>query len=486
MILEALTLLAIAAPHESPEHDAAPAAADSGVAVPASEAWRSERPKAGAPKPPKLPRYDQAVLDNGLTIIVAEVDTVPIVSFSLVTKGGSMLDPKGGAGLASITYELMGESTQALSALEFSDAVADLGASFSSNGDRDRGSVSISGLASNADGMLALLADAALRPRFDPKDFERVKSQTIASLLRRRGSPQGLAFEQVPALIYGEDHPYGHPPTGSVDSVQTLNLDAVKEFFERMMSPKHSALLVAGSMPLAEVKALAEKHLGTWKRDVEALPEVPAAAPKAREAIVLIDKPGAAQTMTIIGRPLFERGHPDEAALTLANDVYGGSFASRLNMNLREDKAITYGAGSSAAFRQGTGVFIAYSAIRADATALGLKEIFAELEGMTKTPPTEEEVGRARDALIKSLSGTFERSGAIAGAAATLFVYGLPLDYYDKITAKYDAADLASVRAAAAKYFDPSVMQILLVGDAAGIAMEIDKLGLGKLEMQKP
>ncbi len=489
MILEALTLMVVAVPHESPEH-AAPAAAEasevSGIEVPASEAWRAERPKVGEPKPPRLPKYEQVELSNGLTIIVAELDTLPVMSFSLVTKGGAMLDPKGGAGLASITYEMIGESTAKLSALEFSDAIADLGASFSSDGSRDRGSVSISGLSRNADGMLELLAAAALTPRFDPADFERVKNQRLASLIRRRGSPQGLAFEQVPALIYGAEHPYGHPPTGSVDSVKTLTLDQAKAFFERTMSPKHSALLAAGSLSVDEVKALAEKHLGAWKRDVEPLPTVPAAAPKKREKLIFLDKPGSPQTMTIIGRPLFERGHPDEAALTLANDVYGGAFSSRLNMNLREDKAITYGAGSQAAFRLGTGVFLAYSAIRADATALGLKEIFAELEGMSTKPPTEEEVGRARDALIKSLSGTFERSGAIASAASTIFVYGLPLDYYDKITAKYDAADLESVRAAAKKYFDPSVMQVLMVGDSAVVAMELQKLGLGDLEVETP
>lgn len=484
MILEALTLMVVAVPHESPEHaEAAPAP---GVEVPASEAWRAERPKVGEPKPPRLPKYEEVKLSNGLTVIVAELDALPVVSFSLVTKGGAMLDPKDGGGLASITYEMIGESTAKLSALEFSDAIADLGASFGSSGDRDRGSVSISGLSRNADGMMALMAAAALTPRFDPADFERVKSQRLASLVRQRGSPQGLAFEQVPALIYGPDHPYGHPPTGSVDSVKTLTLDQAKAFFERMMSPKNSALLAAGSLSVDEVKALAEKHFGAWARDVPELPKVPAAEAKKREKLILLDKPGAAQTMTIVGRPVFERGHPDEAALTLANDVYGGAFSSRLNMNLREEKAITYGAGSQAAFRQGTGVFLAYSAIRADATAVGLGEIFAELEGMTTKPPTEEEVARARDALIKSLSGTFERSGAIASAASTLFVYGLPLDYYDTITAKYDAADLASVRAAAKKYFDPSVMQVLMVGDSAVIAMELQKLGLGTLEVKTP
>lgn len=462
------------------------AATPDDTTVPADAAWRAERPKTGDPKPPKLPVFERAVLSNGLTILVTQLDALPIVSFSLVTKGGAKLDPKGEAGLAAMTYEMLGESTETMTALELSDAVADLGASFGTHGDRDRGSVSIGGLTRNADEMLELLASAALRPRFAPADFERVKQRTLAGLFRRRGSPQGLAFERVPELIYGADHPYGHAPTGSVETVEALTLDAVKRYFAQTMAPGHSALVAAGSLSLDEVKALAEKHLGAWKRDVEALPEVPAAEAHERTAVYLIDKAGAPQTMTIVGRPVFARGHPDEAALTLANEVFGGAFSSRLNMNLREEKAITYGASSQAAFRDGTGVFLAYSAIRADATALGVSEIFEELKRITSNPPTPEEVEAARSALIKSLSGNFERSGAIAGAAASIFVYELPLDYYSTLAEKYDEVDLEAVRAAAKKYLVPGVMQVLLVGDAAMISKPIEALGLGTLEVSSP
>lgn len=454
--------------------------------VPESEKWRAERPKPAEAKPPKLPSFERTTLDNGLTILVATVDAVPVASFSLVTKGGALLDPKPKAGLASLSYSMLGEGTKAKDTLAFSDAVADLGASFGSSGDRDRGAVSISGLAKNGDAMLALLAEATLSPRLAAKDFERLKKQRIGSLLRRRGSPQGLAFERVPALIYGADHPYGHPPSGTVETINAIAHEDVAKFLGGMLAPQRSALVAAGSLTVDEVRALAEKHLGTWKAEVPEHPAVPAAEAKKRDKIILLDKPGAPQTMTIVGRPVFERGHPDQPALAIANEVYGGSFSSRLNMNLREAKSITYGAGSQAAFRQGTGVFLAYSAIRADATAVGLGEIFGELERMVSNPPSAEEVESARSGMIRSLSGSFERSGSIAGAAGNLFVYGLPLDYYATLGAKYEAVKLEDVHRAAKTYMTPEHMQVLMVGDTAVIAKDIEALGRGKLDLQKP
>ncbi|MCB9645644.1 MAG: insulinase family protein [Deltaproteobacteria bacterium] len=447
-------------------------------------AWRKARPAVPPPVTPVLPAFEQATLPNGLTILVTHLDALPVVTFNLVSKGGATYDPKGKAGLTSLTYDLLEEGAGELDALAFSDAVADLGADFGAAADRDSAGVHMGGLSRNADAMMKLLADAVIRPRLEAPDFERTKAQTIATLLRRRGSPQGLAFEKIPALIYGATHPYGHAPTGTPDTVDALTLDDVKAQYAKIMGPKHSALVVAGDLSLADAQALAEKHFGAWAPEAAPPPTVPEVKAALRKTVTLVDKPGAAQTMMVVGRPLFARGHKDEYALTLANEVFGGTFSARLNMDLREAKGYTYGASSQAAFRTGAGVFIAYSALRADVTAPGLKETMAQLADMKKKPPTEQELAMARSGLIRSLPGQFETTGAVAGGAASLFIYGLPLDHFATLGARYEAVSLDAVRKAAATYLAPATMQILLVGDRASTEKPVKALKLGRLVLE--
>lgn len=443
--------------------------------------WRNQRPEVPEARAPTLPVFQKTVLKNGLTLLLSEVNAVPVVSFNLVSKGGATYDPRTKAGLTSLTYELLEEGAGALDALAFSDAVADLGAGFSAGGGRDSGSVTISGLSRQADGMMKLLADAVMRPRLDAASFERRKQQLIATLVSQRGSPQGLAFEKVPALIYGADHPFGHPPSGTLESVQTLTHADVQAHYKAIFGPKHSALIVAGDMSLEQAKALAETYLGSWNTEALTPPTIPAVQAHVRTEVRLVNKAGAAQTMMIVGRPVFEKGHPDEDALTLANLIFGGTFASRLNMNLREAKGYTYGASSQAAFRNGVGVVLAYSALRADVTGAGLKETIDELARMKSQPATAEELSAARFGLVRSLPGKFEVASAMAGAAEGLFVYDMPLDHFSTLAARYNQVSLEAVQKAAETYLDPSPMQILLVGDAAQVAPQLEGLGYGKL-----
>lgn len=454
--------------------------------VPKEEAWRAARPKPGAPREPALPTFQKATLSNGLTLLVAENQALPLVSFSLVIKGGAAVDPPGKAGLMSLTYAMLDEGAGDLDALAFADRLADLGAGFGAAGDRDSGALSISGLSRNSDPMLGLLALAAMQPRLQAVDFERVKAQTLAAMERRRSSPQGLAFEELPGILYGADHPLGHPPTGSPTSVSPLTLDDVKAQHAKVFGPKSAALIVSGALGLDAAKALAETHFGKWQSGAEPPPAIPGKQAEARKSVIIIDKAPAPQTVAILARPIFGRGHPDEVPLTLANVIFGGAFTSRLNLNLREDKGYTYGAGSQAIFRQGVGAFVAMSALRQDATAAGLKETIKELEGMKKKPPTKAEIDDAKSSLIRSLTGDFETNGAIAGAAAGIFVNDLPLDYFQKLPERYAKVSVADIRRVSSAYLAPNLMKVVLVGDQAVIGPTLAPLKLGTLEVRKP
>jgi predicted Zn-dependent peptidase len=453
--------------------------------VPPAEAWRKAPPASAAPRTPVLPKFLTQKLDNGLTVMVAEVGTLPLVSFTLVTQGGSALDPKNQGGLTSLTYAMLEEGSGNLDSLAFSDAVADLGASFGSSSDRDRGDVSISGLSKNADAMLTLLSNAVRRPRFTPDDFERHKRQTVASLIQNRSSPQGLAFELFPALLYGAEHPFGHPPTGTPETVTALSLDDIKAQHDRVFGPNTSALIAAGAITLDQAVALAKKHFGDWAHPVAAVPLAPAVEPTKRTAVVVVDKPGSPQTIAVIGRPLFGRGHPDEVPMRLINEVYGGNFASRLNMNLREGKGYTYGANSQVAFRRGVGVFLAFAAVKSDVTGPALEQFFAEIDGLRSRRPEAPEIERARSGIIRSMPGTFETTGAIAGAAASLFIYELPLDYYETLAARYAEVGAETILKASDAYLTSDTMKVLLVGDAAQIVEPVKLLRLGEVELQK-
>ena len=454
--------------------------------VPKSEAWRAERPKVGDPRPPVLPTFQKTQLANGLTIFVARDKALPLVSYRIVIKGGSTQDPGDKAGVTSLTFGMLDEGAGDLDALAFSDRVADLGASFGAGASRDQGGAGISGLRRNAEGMLALLADAVQRPRMAQADYDRLKEKTLADLTRRRASPQGLAMEYIPPVIYGADHPYGHPVGGTIETVQAITLNDVKTQYKRLFAPQHAALIAVGDVDVEGTKKLAEKMFGAWKAQTEDLVPVPSLEAKPRKRMVLINKAPAPQTFVLVGRPLFGRGEPDEVPVLLANAVFGGTFASRLNMNLRENKGYTYGANSNATFRRNVGVLLAYSALRQDVTTEGLKEFFGELEGLKTRPPTTEEVADAKAGRIRSLTGQFQTISAAASAASALFVYGLPLDYFAGLPQQYGAATIDDVRRVAAKYFDSGQVEVLMVGDASVVVPKLKAAGLGPIEVIEP
>ncbi|MBK8014515.1 MAG: insulinase family protein [Deltaproteobacteria bacterium] len=448
------------------------------------EPWRAKAPEPSLPRTPVMPKFETTRLKNGLTVLVANASEMPVVSFLLVTKGGIALDPKGRGGLTSLTYAMLGEGTKALDAMAFSDAVADLGASFGASCDRDHGIVSIGGLARNSDAMVKLLAEAVREPRLAATDFDRLKKQRLAALEQRRGSPQGLAFAAVPRLMYGAKHPYGHPPEGTMASIEPIRLKDIRAQKQRAFSPGTSALIVSGKLSLEEATTLAQRYFGSWKAGRAMHTPVPAITPNKRSNIAFIAKEGAAQTMIVVGRPIFPRGHPDEIPMTILNEIFGGSFSSRLNMNLREDKGYTYGARSMTAARRGVGTFVAYAAVRADATADSLHEFFAEMDGVKKRPPADDEIARAKSGLMRSLPGQFETASAIAGAASSLFVYDLPLDDYSTLAAKYDAVTTDDLGRVAQRYLTPERMMVLLVGDTTAVEGPVARLGLGKVKTE--
>jgi zinc protease len=300
-------------------------------------------------------------------------------------------------------------------------------------------------------------------------------------LLEAREDPEVRRDDTLDHALYGNSS-HGFDVTGTEASNQSLTRYDLLGFWKQEFVPQGAALVVAGDITEKELRALSEKYFGTW-------PGSPAAAepksdfPKPRRAVYIVDEPGAPQTSLAIGGIGARRDTPDFAAVSVMNMIFGGQFASRINMNLREEHGYTYGAHSWFSFRRGPGPFSAYSGIRTDATAPAVHELFGEIDKIREADVTPDELKLAKDGWALSLAGDFETTADIAATEAGVFVYGLPPDYYRVLPGEIDAVTASDVRRAAMKYLDPASLVVVAVGDRARIAPEIEKLGLARIEV---
>lgn len=445
------------------------------------EAWRATAPSPGEPPELVTPRFQQKVLENGLTVLVSERHDLPVVSVNVALSAGSASDPRGKEGLARLTYETLLEGAGKLDAVGLDEAFGALGSSPFVSVGQDGALVGTQVLTRNLDAATSLLADIIQKPTFAKASFERRQQQQMANLAQAAGSPGFLASEAFVEVAFGAGHPYGRLGSGTPASVSGLQLADARKFWADHAGAKAAAFIVTGDVTMEQAEQLARAHFGKWKGAGKApmAPGVPNEAP--RENVVFVPKQGLAQTLIVMGGPSIAAGHPDEFALDLASTVFGGFFGSRLNMNLREDKGYTYGARARVEPRLGIGPLTATSSVRSDVTGLALAEFIHELKGIQSRPITSAELEAAREGLIRSVPGSFENVGGLASAAANLFWTRQPLDRYAKMVEGYEKADAAAVQAAAEKYFDPARLHIVLVGDPGVIGEQVPALGLGTL-----
>jgi len=284
-------------------------------------------------------------------------------------------------------------------------------------------------------------------------------------------------------VLYGPQHPYGYTGLGSERSIKTVRRADLEGFWRRHYVPNNAALIVTGDVGEAELRALAQKAFGDWKRG--RAPSAALPAPRIDPArVVLVDKPGTPSTALIVAQPGPPRSTPDYAALQVMNAALGGLFTSRINLNLREEKGYTYGAGSGFSYRRGGGPFMVRSTVRSDVTGLALAEMFREIERMAKEPPGGEELDKARNSQLLTLPTDFETNGATAGAFAQIYVYGLEQDYYARLPRLLRAVDAAQIARVTRAYMVPAKMKVIAVGDRSRIEAQLRKLELGTVEVR--
>lgn len=453
--------------------------------TPPDEPWRQNRPPPGEAPEVKLPVFQRAQLKNGLTVLLAEEHSLPIVDMQVVVLAGSVVEKPDEAGLSALTFDMLDEGAGDYNALSLADAFAKLGTNVHVSSGRESGVLSLDVLKRNADAGLELLSLMVQRPTFSSDDFERVRERHLSQLVQRAGQPGAVASDVFSLSAYGRTHPYGQPSDGTVETVQKLNARRAKKFWTDHVAPSNAAVVFAGDLTLDEAKALAEKHFGKWKGRAQR-PKAPGEPGATKLSIHVVDFPGAPQTVVRIGRPVLTKGDPDEPAFELMNQILGGMFSSRLNMNLREAKGWTYGAFSVAQAMRVKGPVLAGAGIKTEHTAAAVSEFFKEFARLSAESITEEELAAAKANYIKSLPGLFETVGAMGGAASALFVYDLPMDYYAKLPERIEAVTADDVKRAAERALVKDEMVVVLVGDAATIEPGLKELGLAEIVRVSP
>jgi zinc protease len=464
-----------------------PAASTAGAQAPgpsinADEPWRNTRPAAGPATPLQLTTPVSEPLRNGLTLILSEKHEVPIVAASLVFRGGSDSNPLDTPGLANFAAAMLDEGTATRNALGIADQLAQLGASLGTGSSMDSMNVSARSLAKNFPATLDILADVALHPAFPADEIERQRASRLAQLVQQRDNPGQLVAAITMNALYGPRHPYGFSEIGTEASVKAITRGDMQAFWKARFVPTNAALVVAGDITMAELRALAEKAFGSWERGeaTRALIGAPMTTPA---RVVIVDKPGSPQTQLRVAGIGAERSSPDFRPLQVMNMALGGLFSSRINMNLREAHGYTYGASSQFTFRRAPGPFQVGTGVRTDVTAPAVAEIFKEIRGMVDKPMSAEELQQAKDSMANSLPGAFESSANAVNNFSNVFVYDLGLDYYSRYAAQVNAVTVEQTAAVARKYLVPEKLVVVAVGDKAKIEMPLRELGLGAVEI---
>lgn len=489
-----LALLAACATTPSPPAPSAAAPAATAAAPlaappappPDPEAWRARPPAPGPAAAPRAPEFRRAQLESGLAVYASEQPTLPLVTVAVAFRAGSGADPAGKAGLADLAWRLLLEGAGKRDALQLADAFGELGASPAASVERDGASIAVTVLPRHAEAALALLAEVASRPRLAAADFERRKRQQLADLAARVGEPTFLAGWALAEAVYGADHPYGHPVAGLPAAVAGLSLADARRFHRDHAGPATAAVILAGPVTLEQARAWARKHLGAWRSPARPPPPPAGLEASPRREVVLVPKPGLGQTVISLGRPGVPAAHPGLDALLVANEVFGGAFTSRLNLNLREQRGYTYGAYSRVEALRSAGLVAAGASVRADVTGDALAQAILEMRGLSERPVSEQEMADARDGLMQRMPGTFETAERLAAAAAALHRRDLPLDHFARRVERLGALDLEAVRSAAGRWFQDGVMRVVLVGDPAVVERQIPALGVGAVAVRSP
>jgi zinc protease len=439
---------------------------------------RPPRPVPGPAREYHFPRFERSSLTNKLRVIVAPIHRLPIVTVLAVVDAGALWDSKGHEGIAPLTAKLLLEGAADLDGATLTERFEELGATIEAGADWDAAVVSMTVTSRHLPKAMELFATVLRQPAFRPREVERLKAERLAEIIQLRAEPRGLADEAFEAAVYHATSRYSISLGGTEASVGEIDPKDIQEFYASRYSPATTTIIVAGDIELGKATALAEKHLGDWSGSpATTAPRAdrPARDTRATHHVLRADSQQSELRIGHVGVP---RKHPDYFDLVVMNAILGGLFNSRINLNLREAHAYTYGAFSAFDWRRDAGPLVVSTAVRTDVTAEAVSEIMTEIERMRREPVQDQELSLA----ISYLDGVFpiryETTTAVAAALANQVIFGLPDDYFDAYRASIRKVTVESVQRAASEHLHPDRLQTVIVGDP-GIGEKLRELKLG-------
>ncbi|MXP10202.1 M16 family metallopeptidase [Pseudoblastomonas halimionae] len=443
---------------------------------------RSQLPAVGQLTDLDFPDIERATLSNGMQVYFARRDAVPKVSVRVVFDAGYTADSRDAMGVQSLMLQTMDEGTKTLDATQFAIAQERLGASINGFANLDDTSFQLSALSTRLAPSLDLLADFIRNPGFRADDLGRVRAQQLNRIAAEKKSPGAAGYRALSQIVYG-DHPYGIPGSGLGDAtaVEVATPATLEAAHDAWIRPDNAQVFVVGDTTLAEAVRLLEASFGDWKAPATPAPtknfDAPIPAPDAR--IVLINRPNSPQSVILGARVLDNRGSDDNTTLYAANEVLGGSFLSRINMNLRETKGWSYGSRSSVSSSKDRLAYIIQAEVQADRTGDSILELEKEVTNFVGDyGVTADELERTVNGNVRELPGQFETSGAVLGGIVNIVKYDRPDNYYETIADKYRALSAEAIADVAARNFVYDDIVYVVVGDAEVVLPQLEKTGL--------
>jgi len=442
---------------------------------------RTKPPVLPEPKSLKLPEIEQFQLSNGLKVVLMEKHNVPLVQLNVVVKTGTSYDPENKTGLANLMMDLIDEGAAGKTALELADEIDFLGARISTNAGPHFCGVYLHSPLSKFDDALNILGSIVLRPDFPEEELNRKKKERLTTIMQWHDQPNSIANIAFNKFLFGDKHPYGKPTIGYENTIKSITTDDIKKIYNSDFNADNTFVVAVGAIKKDELKKKLETVFGGWQKGNVKEKNVEIPQDIQQRIIYLIDKPGSAQSVIIIGKIGAPRITEDYGSIIVMNTILGGSFTSRLNNNLREEHGYTYGAGSRFLFRPVPGSFYATSSVQTEVTDKALIEFFKELNGISEPIP-EDELNRGKNLVALSYPGNFQTVEDISYQLEEMMQYDLPKDYFNKYIDEMLNTTGKDISNAAKKYITPDKMIVVVVGDKEKIEAGIKDLNLGEIK----
>jgi len=430
------------------------------------------------------PSIQTASLSNGMDVYLVENHQLPLIHVSLQIRSGWACDPSDRPGTASLTAELLNEGTKSRSALAISDEARDLAIGFSTTSSYDHSMVNLNTLKRSLDPALELMADVVVNPTFPEEELQRQKAIYLGRIRQEASRAFAVAAKTFQRELYGRDHPYGQPytGTGTVESINAINRVDLENFYQAYYRPNNAAAIVVGDITLDQAVSKLENALKKWKRGEVAAATVPTVTPLRENRICIVDLPGASQSTIIIGNLTAPRSDPSFLDASVMTEVLGGGPTGRLYKNLREEKGYTYGAYAAISARRGQGMMRSYAQVQKDVTKEAVSEFIKELKGIGGSIPiSETELADSKDNLIKGFPQDFQSIGGVAGQLSAILTLGLPITEWQTYAGRVGGVDVTRATQAARNWIASDGLLIVIVGDRSAIEDQVRELNLGEV-----